>query len=356
METDTPTTPGSEPLRPYPLPPLPPGRLYVENERVGAPADLFCNDTADPFDVYAFRARQVVAVARTPFQNVIIADTYSYGRALFLDGAIQSSQHDEELYHETLVQPAMLLHREPRDVLIIGGGEGATLREVIAHASVKRACMVDIDRQAVELCREHLPSWHRGAFSDPRVELRFEDGRTFVENDNAYYDVVIIDVVDMLDNGPAQKLYSRQFYEQLRRRLRPGGIVALQGLEFSVLDYKEHCALRRTLSTAFGNVLSYQTPIPSFLGTWGFILASDDIRREDIDPARLDRAIERKLGAGWLTHIDGEFLASLFNQDKECRFLMSLPGPVLEDDTPFVPPPDVEDLEPPTFQFPALAR
>ena len=279
--TQTPIEAAPVPSRPYPLAPLPPGRYYVDHELPGEPvADVFCTDSSDPFDLYSFRARSVVVSKRTAFQHVVVADTYGFGRALFIDGSIQSSADDEALYHELLVQPAMLLHPEPRDVLIIGGGEGATLRETLAHASVRRACMVDIDREAVEICREHLTAWHRGAFDDPRVELRFADGRAHVEADENLYDVVIVDVVDMLDNGPAQNLYTRQFYELLKRRLRPEGIVAVQGLEFSCLDYKEHCALRRTLATAFADVHSYSALVPSFLGSWGFLIASDALPAE----------------------------------------------------------------------------
>src|SRR5262249_47926390 len=162
-----------------------------------------------------------------------------YGRMLVLDGAIQSAEDDEALYHEMLVQPAMILHPHPENVLIIGGGEGATLREVLVHSSVRSAIMVDIDQEVVALCREHLGAWHCGAFDDPRVQVVYGDGRAFVENDDRYYDVVIVDVVDMLDNGPAQALYTRQFYELLYRRLHPQGIVVVQGLEFSFLDDEE---------------------------------------------------------------------------------------------------------------------
>ena len=99
---------------------------------------------------------------KTAFQNVLIANTFNYGRALFLDGSIQSSEDDESLYHEMLVQPAMLRHPNLRDVLIIGGGEGATLREVMVHRSVKMVTMVDIDRQVAELCRQHLSTGTAG--------------------------------------------------------------------------------------------------------------------------------------------------------------------------------------------------
>jgi spermidine synthase len=215
---------------------------------------------------------------------------------------------------------------------------------------------VDLDHQLVELCREHLTDWHRGAFDDPRAQLLFADGRKFVENDTDFYDVVIMDVVDMLDNGPAQALYTRQFYEHLRRRLRKDAIVVVQGLEFSFLDDKEHVALARTLRTVFPEVHSYSVHIPSFLSNWGFLIASDWVRPTDWGPEEIDRAAERKLGTEWLDHITGDFLRSTFAFCKETQFLLSQPGPILEDDVTFIPPPYIEDAEPAIVQFPILAR
>ena len=188
--------------RPYPLPELRAGEYYVEPVDPATLTDsLYSIETQDPFDHFSIRTKSILYSGKTPFQEILIADTYNYGRALFMNGAIQSSAEDESLYHEMLVQPAMLLHPNPRDVLIIGGGEGATMREVLAHR-IRTVTMVDIDQQAVEVCREYLPSWHRGGFADPRAHVIYSDGRAFVDNDTSKYDVVIIDVVDMLVNGP----------------------------------------------------------------------------------------------------------------------------------------------------------
>lgn len=332
--------------RPYELPPLPADRCYVEEEDPNTVPPVHVLDTADPYDTYSFRASGIVHVSRSPYQSIVVADTLNYGRVLILDGAIQSAEFDEELYHEMLVQPAMLMHEAPRDVLVIGGGEGATLREVLAHGGVRRAVMVDLDQAAVEACREHLPRWHRNSFSDPRVEMNYCDGRAYVEEASGLFDVVIIDVVDMLDNGPAQRLYTREFYETLKSRLRPGGIIAVQGLEFSSLDFKGHTALHRTLRTVFRQVHSYRCAIPSFLGTWGFLIASDFADPADFSPNVIDQIAARRLPEGWLSHLDGAFLQAAFCHDRETRFLLSLSGPILEDGTPFVPPPDIEDVEP----------
>jgi spermidine synthase len=340
--------------RPYPLPPLPPNRFYVEAPDPARRPDecLIFEECSDIWDSYVYRIDKFLTKTKTAFQNVIIADTFNYGRILALDGAIQSAHDDEDMYHEMLVQPAMLRHHEPRDVLIIGGGEGATLREVLVHRSVRHVTMVDIDRELVELCREHLLSWHRGAFDDRRVRMVFDDGRKFVENDDRLYDVVIIDIVDMLDNGPAQALYTRQFYEHLRKRLRPDALVVVQGLEFSFSDDKQHTALARTLRTVFPEVHSYHTQVPSFLSTWGYLIASDWFRPQDLRPADIDAVIANRLGQAWLSHVEGDFLAASFCLSKETRFLLGQPGPILEDGVPLVLPPDIEDIEPPYAQFP----
>ncbi|HUY93070.1 MAG TPA: fused MFS/spermidine synthase [Pirellulales bacterium] len=309
-------------------------------------AALMFVDESDAFDRHSYCLSRVIYSGKTAFQNVLIAETYSFGRILALDGALQSASEDEAIYHELLVQPALLAHSEPRDVLIIGGGEGATLREALAHRSVRSATMVDLDREVVELCREHLASWHQGAFDDPRVRLVYDDGRKFVTDCDVQYDVVIIDVVDMLDNGPAQSLYTQQFYELLKQRLRPGGIVVVQGMEFSFLHDKPHAALSRTLKAVFAEVHGYQVFVPSFLASWGFLVASDWFSPDSWPAAECDRSIAARLGGERLKHLTGDFLQSCFTHCKETQFLLSLPGPILEDGVAFVPPPEIKRVRP----------
>src|SRR4030042_686838 len=135
-------------------------------------------DEVSPNLTQLHRIKKVIYSGRTKFQAVEIVDTRSFGICLVLDGKIQSSELDEFIYHEALVHPAMLSHARPETVFIAGGGEGATLREVLAHKTVKKAVMVDIDEELVKLCRRFLPSWHQKAFDDHRTELHFSDART----------------------------------------------------------------------------------------------------------------------------------------------------------------------------------
>ena len=167
--------------------------------------------------------------------------------------------------------------------------------------------------------------------------------------------MVIVDVVDMLDNGPAQALYTRQFYETLRRRLRPDGIVCRRQREAwssSFLDDKPHVALSRTLRSVFPEVHSYRVHVPSFLGSWGFLLASDWARVSEWKDDDIERTIQDRLGMAWLDHLTPEFLKAAFCLCKETQFLLSQPGPILEDGVDFVVPPNIEDIEPPFAEFP----
>lgn len=344
--------------RPYPLPELPANRIYVPDLEMknNMPSSLMLIEDSDPYDTYGYRLTKVFYNGVTQFQNVMIADSVNFGRVLVLDGAIQSAEDDENLYHEMLVQPAMLRHANPENVLIIGGGEGATLREVLTHKSVRSATMVDLDQEVVELCKEYLPSWHRGAFDDPRAKLVFQDGRKFVEEDDNLYDVIIIDIVDMLDNGPAQALYTKQFYQLLKKRLRKDGIVVVQAMEFSFMDTGHHAAVARTLREVFPEVYSYATHIPSFLSSWGFLIASDWFIPQEWSVEAIDRAIRTKLGNLYLSHLTGEFLRSRFVHCKETEFMLSLPGPILEDGIDFIPPPEIDDTEPDLMTFPVEPR
>ena len=118
-------------------------------------------ETITPDLIQAERITEVLFEGRTEYQEVVIVDGLSFGRTLLLDGKTQSTEMDEFVYHEALVQPSLITHSDPKEVFVAGGGEGATIREVLSHDSVTRVVMVDIDREVIELCRKHLPNHHR---------------------------------------------------------------------------------------------------------------------------------------------------------------------------------------------------
>lgn len=272
----------------------------------------------------------------TQFQAMEFAKTAAYGDVLVLDDTIQSAEVDEYLYHEALVQPAMMTHPDPQRVLIIGGGEGATPREVLKHPNVKSLVMVDLDRELVEFCQQKLPSWHQGAFSDSRLELLHTDGRAYLAQQEAQFDVIILDITDALEEGPAIALYTKQFYSLCQQRLSESGVMVVQGFSLSPLKWTEHATIRRTIHSVFPVVRSYSIFIPSFACTWGFIIATNNI-----DPANLSgSAIEQRIGdrnlVDKLKAYDAVSHAGMFGLPKDLRLKLAQPGNILEDGKPLV--------------------
>src|SRR5262249_24128660 len=183
----------------------------------------------------------------------------SYGKCLVLDGRIQSSVADDFIYHETLVHPAMLLHPRPETALVIGGGEGATLREILRYPSIRRAVMVDIDQAVGRACRRHLPEMHRGAFDDQRVELRHEDARAWLQTTVERFDVAIVDLTEPLEEGPACLLFTREFYRLLSDRLTAQGVLALQAGMTKIGELPFYAAMAPTPVDVFPVVRPYQS-------------------------------------------------------------------------------------------------
>jgi spermidine synthase len=258
-------------------------------------------------NLVAYKKQETLVSGKTSFQDYEIFISRSWGKVLILDGRLQCAQADEFIYHEALVHPAMLAHPDPRRVLVVGGGEGATLREVLRHPGVKTAVMVDLDRELVEVCREWLPEFHHGAFDDPRTELVFADGRTWLAaRGDGSFDVIILDLPEPLEEGPALMLFTAEFYALVRSKLAAGGLAALQsgaaGPRCRLLP-----DLNRTLKGVFSRVAAYTAYIPSFMDLFGFHLAGDEGFSWPTS-SRLTARIEALPPLGWL---EPEFAASL---------------------------------------------
>lgn len=281
--------------------------------------------------------KKILASEQTSFQKVEIVDTHEYGRCLLLDGLMQSSQLDEYVYHELLVHPALTTHPQPSDVLIIGGGEGATLREVLKHPGVEAVDMVEIDGEVVAFAKRHLQEWHQGAFADQRTNLIIADGRRFLEQQTKQYDVVIVDISDPGTEGPAYLLYTEQFYRLLKDRLKANGILALQAGTSSVVQGDIMASIYKTLAQVFTFVHAYEGCIPSFDLPWGFCLAADKLDASTCTADEIDRRLrERQLNQ--LKAYDGQTHTGLMQPPKALRTMLASRGRVIKDKAPvFVP-------------------
>src|SRR5690606_20349788 len=237
-----------------------------------------------------YELAEIIVDLQTPHQHLIIAETPAYGRALFLDGLIQSSESDECLWHEPLIHPAVLIHGDPRRVLVGGAGEGASLRELLRHRGIESIVAVDLDPAVVDACREHLPAWHRGSFDDPRVELRFEDVQdTLARAEDGSYDLIVLDITDPVDEGPSVDLFTVKFFSEVKRVLADDGIMVLQAGELAPHDMRVARTVRSTLAEVFPWSCLLKTYVPSFHALWSVRLAGK--RSFEIEPADLGRRI-----------------------------------------------------------------
>jgi len=257
--------------------------------------------------IISFRALQRVYAGRSRYGRIDVIDTVEYGRVLFLDGIVQSAALDEFIYHESLVHPAMLVHPAPQTVCVIGGAEGATIREVAKYGDVRRIVMVDIDGELVEVCRRYLPEWSAGAYEDQRLELQIADGRRYLEETGETFDVILVDLGDPTAGSPALSLFTREFYNLVFRRLTPQGLACFQGEDLQPNRLAFHARMVNTIRSVFPRVVPYPYLLPSFHGLCGHILAS-----KDLDPRAL--ALEERLeGQPFrLRYLSPAFLSGLF--------------------------------------------
>lgn len=279
--------------------------------------------------------KETIFSGKTIFQHVDVLDTFAFGRCLILDGKTQSAESDEFIYHESLVQPALVTHPKPATVFIAGGGEGATLREALSHNTVNRVVMVDLDSQVIDICKRFLPNHHRGSFDDPRLELHFMDARRYLENTTDTFDVILIDLPDPLEGGPVSFLYTQSFYSLIRERLNTGGLVAIQSEPCMASNLEAFTAISNTLRSIFPQVFPYHAMIPSFSFDWGFNLASLGPNPFELTPKEVDNRLAERQCSSLLSY-DGEAHLGLFMLPKHVREAIVEEKRIITDDDPLV--------------------
>jgi spermidine synthase len=277
--------------------------------------------------------KTILYAKQTKFQQMEIMETVSYGRCLILDGKMQSSERDEFIYHEALVHPAMLTHPAPKRVFVVGGGDGATLREILRHKSVEHVLMVDIDQEVVESCKKYLPEWHQGAFDDPRVELKFFDARKYLEETQERYDIIIIDISEPVEEGPAYLLYTREFYNIVINRLSKEGIISLQAGTTALTNLLNFSSVYQTLKSVLPIVSPYEACIPSFGLPWGFALASKKFHPQEFSNEEIDRRIKERV-VGELRYYDAQIHQGQFLLPKHVRRTIEKEERLIEDNHP----------------------
>ena len=273
--------------------------------------DAYCKN-----EIIRHRIKEVVAQEQTPFQRVEIYDLFDYGLSLFIDGIPQSAVKDEWIYHECLVHPAMICNQNRDDfrVLVLGAGEGASLRELLKYDHVKSIDAIDVDRQAVQLFQKHLKAMHQDSYHHQKVNLQFENAGDFLKSAALQYDVIISDITDVnfFNLGAAEARKQVDFYELVQNKLKPNGILAMHSSELTEIHYHKHLTMNKLLHTMFTGVFSYRAYVPFFECSWGFLLATDDqsLNPVDMTEGQFEKRMDSKMN---LKIITPRNLRSIFN-------------------------------------------
>lgn len=216
---------------------------------------------------------------KTKFQQLDMYETTAFGRLFVLDGVFMTAEKDEHCYHEMIVHVPMMVHPHPKKVLVIGGGDGGTVREVLKHEAVEEVHLCEIDREVIEACKEFLPSISC-KLDDPKVTILFEDGAAFVKKNKNTYDIIIVDSSDPI--GPAKILFEKPFYQDVHDALKDDGIAVAQCESFFFHGdlIKDVLATNKSL---YPIVEYYYTLVPTYpSGMIGFSFCSKKYKPKDI--------------------------------------------------------------------------
>ncbi|MEZ4288283.1 MAG: polyamine aminopropyltransferase [Polyangiales bacterium] len=222
---------------------------------------------------FGLRVEREVYRAKSEYQEIRIVETQHFGRVLLLDGVFMTSEYDEFLYHELMVHPALCSSAEVARVVVIGGGDGGTVREVLRHSEVKRCAMVELDEMVVRACEVHLPTAGT-SWGDPRLSMHFENGVTFMERLPVQsVDVILVDGTDPV--GAGASLFEPSFLSLCQRALKPHGLFAIQ-TSSPILMMDQFLNAQSTLQSIFRSVRPYFGPVPLYgTGVWSWTLCAN---------------------------------------------------------------------------------
>ena len=299
---------------------------------------MWFHDNFEPTEKHLHGFNKYLASETTNYQRIEILKSPFYGKMLIIDGDVQSTEVDEYIYHESLVHPSLIIHPNPEKVLIIGGGEGATLREVLKHKNVKEVIMVDIDEKMINFAKEYLPEWHKGSFNSEKVKLLIKDAREFIEDaTNETFDIIIQDVTEPFEGSSSYLLYTEEFFTTLAKKLKKDGIFSIQASMLRCVTYEMHRKIYWTLKEVFSEVFSYYSYVPSFDTTWSYIFSSNRFNPKEYSIEEIDKRIKERV-SGELKFYDGETHVKLFLLPKDIKEILKIKVEPIKINKPFVLP------------------
>lgn len=250
-------------------------------------------ETLYPHWGQTFDVSKIIMEEKNDVQHMIIFENQEYGKVLALDGIIQTTEKDEFVYHEMITHVPLLAHGNAQHILIVGGGDGGALREVLRHKNVKSATIVEIDDRVINLCKQQLPNHSNGAFEDSRTRIIIQNAFDFMKNTKEKFDVIICDTTDPI--GPGAALFTPEFYANCKKALNAGGILVNQcGVPF--MQTEEMVNTHQYLSKLFNDAYFYLAPIPTYVGGFmSFGWATDNKNLRKIDSKILEQRLSKQV-------------------------------------------------------------
>ncbi len=252
-------------------------------------------------------------------QEVAIYDTKEFGKLLRIDNFFQTSEKDEFYYHECMTHPALIAHPNPRQIAVIGGGDGGIAKNVFMHSTVEKLVMVEIDDKVVEVSKEWLGQVHEGSFEDPRMNLVIQDGLVWVKETSDKFDVIILDLTDPI--GPAKELYTKEFYANVKSLLKPGGIIS-QHTEYPDRYPSVFGRINATLADLYANVSHGFCFIPLYGTTMSFAYASDEVDVKDIAYDVIEERLKER-GITGLKYYNGEIHSGIMAEPNYIKEILA---------------------------------
>jgi len=253
------------------------------------------------------KIKEKMCTINSEYKKIVVFDSYDYGRMMVIDDSIQTAESDEYIYHEVMIHPPLIMHPNPKSVLIIGGGDGGSLEEILKHKNIESVTMAELDKMVIEASRKYLPSISKGAFDDPRAHVHLTEGRHFIETTDKKFDVIYLDLTDPSDHS--KLLYTKEFYELVTTKLTPGGLISLHLSAWHPFP-KVTGTIYKTLKAVFPHVHVFSNLVPSYGMELAFCYSSPTTDVKNFSPQLFAENFEKRLGhvKNELKWIDGDFL------------------------------------------------
>lgn len=271
---------------------------------------------------FHLRENRPLASKQSAYQHIEVFENALFGRVMRIDDCFMTSERDEFFYHEPMVHLPAIAHPGPRSALVVGGGDGGAAEELLKHPSMQRVVLAELDADVVALAREWLGNIHRGAFDDPRLELRIGDARALVESGTERFDQIVLDLTDPF--GPALDLYTVEFYQACRRALHPGGVLSLH-LGSPIHLPQSMARIAASLRAVFPVVRTCLQYVPLYGTLWCLAMASDSTDPALLSEDEVDARIAER-GLQDLQLYNGAMHRALLAQPNFVRQLLAAPA------------------------------